>query len=856
MKRIVLFFSFVGMLVLATAQESSFQLPFADGELHVVFLNDNAARLRYVEDRSLDTLPEWVYVPDLSSAREFKVWKKRNGECVVLETRRMKIVVNGERRSLEVTDGRGTAVFSAGALTFERTSDDAGTARLVWANTPDEHLYGLGQFQDGFVDIKGLTRRLTQVNTQIAIPFLLSNKGYGLLWNNYGLTDFNPGDDSVALVKNGRRGDITEVEITTTEGGAREVRESNFFTGTIEVPEAGCYALLLDVGQKMARRHHLVVDGTPVIDMRNLWLPPTASALVELEAGRHTLQAELERDDRPVVSYRKVDATSTLRSPLATAVDFTVFVGTPDEVISSYRSATGGSPMIPLWALGYIHCRERFHSQSELLTVAGEFRRREIPVDVIVQDWQYWGKYGWNAMRFDETVYPDPKAMTDSLHAMDMRLMLSVWSKIDPSSEVGKMARAKGYFIPGTQWIDFFNSEAAAFYWQNFSERLLLPYGIDAWWQDATEPENDDLQGRRVMGGKYAGELFRNVYPLLVNKTVYEGCRRDDPARRTMILTRSGFPGIQRYGAALWSGDVGNDWETLRRQIAAGHGLMAAGLPWWTYDAGGFFRPGNQYSDAAYQECMLRWIQVGAYLPLMRVHGYMSDTEPWRYGEETERRIRQAIHGRYALIPYIYSMAYKVASQGYTIMRPLVFDYPCDVEALKRKYDFMFGDYLLVVPVTEPGLREMEVYLPSVPGGWYAYEEGSHYAGGGKITVPVTIEHLPVFVKAGSILPVAPAAYASTAALPSDSLLELHVFEGADGTFTLYEDNGIDYDYETGHYTTIEIKWDDRRKRLEIGKRAGGFDEMAKTRRWAVKLSDGRCRVINYTGKRTSVSFE
>lgn len=854
MRRIVLFWGCLWLFVSGVAGERSFRLPFAAGELQVLFLAENAARLRYVEVASPDTLPEWIYAP-LPSEQKFKVKRKRRGESTALETGEMKIVVHRSSRSVEVLDSRGTTVFTADDLTWEQTSEHIGVARLAWRNTPDEHLYGLGQFQDGFADVKGLTRRLTQVNTQIAIPFLLSNKGYAVLWNNYGLTDFNPGENTVALVKNGGRGEVLEVDITTTEGGAKERRESNFFTGVIEVPESGRYALLLDVGQKMARRHHLQIDGKQIIDMHNLWLPPTASAIVELKEGRHTVQAELEREDRPTVSWRKIDDTSVLRSPLATAVDFTVFVGTSDEVIASYRSVTGGSPMMPLWALGYIHCRERFHSQSELLDVAGEFRRREIPLDLIVQDWQYWGRHGWNAMRFDEKAYPAPKAMTDSLHAMDMKLMLSVWSKIDPSSEVGKKAQEKSYFIPGTQWIDFFNPEAASFYWRNFSGRLLLPYGIDAWWQDATEPENDDLLGRTVMGGKYAGELFRNVYPLLVNKTVYEGCRRDDPTRRTMILTRSGFPGIQRYGAALWSGDVGHDWETLRRQIVAGHGLMATGLPWWTYDAGGFFRPGNQYSDAAYRECMLRWIQIGAYLPLMRVHGYMSDTEPWRYGEATERRIRQAIRGRYALISYIYSMARKVASQGYTIMRPLVFDYPADTDALERKYDFMFGDHFLVVPVTEPGIREMEVYLPSVPGGWYAYEEGTHYAGGGKTVVPVTLEHIPVFVKAGSILPVNIGGGVSTAAVSADTLLEVRLFAGADGRFTLYEDEGDNYNYETGHYTTIEMKWEDKRKRLTIGRRSGAFEGMAERRTFVVKLSDGQSRTVNYDGRSISVLF-
>lgn len=229
----------------------------------------------------------------------------------------------------------------------------------------------------------------------------------------------------------------------------------------------------------------------------------------------------------------------------------------------------------------------------------------------MVQDWQYWGKYGWNAMRFDETDYPAPREMTDSLHRMGMRLMLSVWSKVDQNSVLGKRLADKSYYIPGTPWVDFFNPEAASFYWKNFRDSLVLPIGIDAWWLDATEPENDDLVGRRVNHSTFPGEVFRNVYPLVVNKTIYEGLqglftdegKQSDSISRTILLTRSGFPGIQRYGVATWSGDVGNDWDTFRRQIVAGLGISVCGLPWWTYDAGGFFRPGDaQYTDAHFHE--------------------------------------------------------------------------------------------------------------------------------------------------------------------------------------------------------------------------------------------------------------
>ena len=573
---------------------------------------------------------------------------------------------------------------------------------------------------------------------------LISSKGYGILWNNYGLTEFNPCSQSVSLKKSEGKGKTEEVDVTSTEGNKKEVRERHIFEAAIDVAETGDYTLLLDVGQKMARRHNLCIDGKTVIEMQNLWLPPTASAIVHIEAGRHLLTAELTKDDQPTLYYNKVGNQTTFRSPVANAVDYTVFVGTPDEIIASYRELTGPCPLMPEWALGYIHCRERFHSSDEILQTARRFRDEQMPLSVIVQDWQYWGKYGWNSMQFDEEFYPDPKALTDSLHQMDVRLMVSVWSKIDKNSEVGRQMERDHYYIPETDWIDFFNPEAAAAYWKNFRERLV-PLGIDAWWQDATEPENDDLAGRRVNNGRWSGEQVRNVYPLLVNKTVYEGLK--EAGKEPVILTRCGFPGIQRYGSAMWSGDVGNDWETFRRQITAGLGMQAAGIPWWTYDAGGFFRPMDQYTNQDYIERMLRWIETSVYLPLMRVHGYMSNTEPWNYGEEAKAIITSCLKERERLLPYIRKCAERVSTEGYTLMRPLVFDFADDPEALKQKYEYMFGPELLISPVTEAGVSEWQTYLPKNKGGWNDYRTGQHYEGGQTVTTKVDKAHIPVFVR-------------------------------------------------------------------------------------------------------------
>ena len=697
------------------------QTPFGKGQMKVSKVARNAVRIQYTtDDAAKDDLPDWLYV--------------KHDE---VKSQDISTQIDAQGQTVTVKDKNGKPVFKA---TQHQLID--GQATLAFDSPEDEFLFGLGQFQDGYSNVRGLSRRLTQVNTQISMPMLLSSKGYGVLWNNYGMTEFNPCGKSVRLEKAKGEGKKEEVDATSTTGNKKEVRERHIFEAELNIEEAGNYTLLLDVGQKMARRHNLCIDGVPVIEIQNVWLPPTASKIVMLDKGRHKLTAELTKDDQPTVYYNMVKDETMFRSPVATAVDYTVFVGTPDEIIATYRELTGPCPEMPKWALGYIHCRERFHSSQEILETANRFKQEGMPVSMIVQDWQWWGKYGWNAMQFDETYYPDPKALTDSLHKMDIRLMLSVWSKIDKNSEVGKQMERDSYYIPGTDWIDFFNPDAAASYWKNFNERLV-PTGIDAWWQDATEPENDDLAGRRVNNGRWSGEQVRNVYPLLVNKTVYEGLVA--AGKEPMILTRCGFPGIQRYGSALWSGDVGNDWDTFGRQIVAGLGVQAAGHPWWTYDAGGFFRPRDQYSNQDYIERMLRWIETSVYLPLMRVHGYMSNTEPWNYGDEAKQIIANCLKEREQLRPYIEACAEHVAKEGYTLMRPLIFDFADDETALRQSCEYMFGPELLVSPVTEPGVKEWKTYLPKQKGGWTEIHTGKHYDGGQYVTTEVSKAYIPVF---------------------------------------------------------------------------------------------------------------
>lgn len=735
-------------LFMGSCQTHDVHITTAQGELVLTPLSDNAVRVRLTTDAdSLPQLEELIYTEKVHRPA-FRV--QRSGDDVTLKMKNMRVVYSGSSQLLTFYDAEGNVLLSEADHSVTPAVADGTPCLDVTAafhSPTDEHLFGTGQFQDGYLDIRGLTRRLTQVNTQISIPFILSNKRYGLLWNNYGLTDFNPSDSCLTLHYTLIEGDTQTVDATSTTGNRRETRQFGYFEGTFTASEEGDYALLLDVGQSMARRHWLMIDSTLVMDAANTWLPPTSSAIVRLTAGEHHVSVQGVQGDNPTMGWRKVTTTTTFHSPVSTALDYTVFAGSADEVIATYRRLTGPVPTMPDWMFGYIHCRERYHSSQEIIDNMHGFLDRHIPLDVIVQDWLWWGKYGWNALRFDEEHYPDPSALTDTLHANDVCLMLSVWSKVTSNSPLGRELKEKGYFIPGTEWVDFFNPAAAQEYAQHFCDSLDR-YGIDAWWFDATEPENDDLHGRRVAANTLPGDFYRNVYPLMVNRTMYNMLKKNhDKGTEPVILTRSAFAGMQRYGVVTWSGDVGNDYETLRRQIVGGLGQMAAGLPWWTYDAGGFFRPWNQYTDEAYQERLVRWVQTATFLPFMRIHGYMSNTEPWRYAPQTEALITRYIQLRKELQPYVVECARRVSKKGYTLMRPLLFDFPDDDEALRQDCEYMFGPDYLVYPVIETGVATKRIYLPANEGGWTDFFTHIHYQGGQYIDYPLTLETIPVFIK-------------------------------------------------------------------------------------------------------------
>lgn len=818
-------------LASASTDQRGVSLLVDGGRLTVQPLLDNAVRVRFTRDDKPSELS--LILTEKVALPAYHV--RESGQTLTLELPKLRASFDRATGAITFSNADGHVLLrelpgTRRVLTGTVQGEPTWSVAQSFDSPAEERLFGTGQFQDGFLNVRDLPRRLTQVNTQIAIPLVVSSRGFGLLWHNYGLTEFNPADERIVLTAIEAAGATSSVDVTTTEGTRREVRHERVYEGKFTTTAAGRQAFFLDVGQKMARRWHVEIDGKPVVDFANLWLPPTISWFTELPAGVHTVRVIGVKDDQPVLTFRPTRAITEFCSPVADALDYIVIAGQGDEATSAYRQLTGPVPLMPRWALGYIHCRERFKTQSELLENAVEFRTRGLPMDVIVQDWQYWGRHGWNAMRFDEADYPDPAAMIRTLHEQHTRLMLSVWSKIDSVSELGREFVARNYFIPGTQWVDFFNPAASAFYWENFRTRLL-PLGIDAWWLDATEPENDDLAGRRTHAG--AGERMRNVYPLFVSRNVYEGLRKDAPDRRVMILVRSAFPGQQRYASATWSGDIGNSWETLRRQVTAGLDYVVTGLPWWTTDTGGFFRPGQkQYSDPEYRERFLRWLQYSTFNPLQRVHGYQTDTEFWRYGEVLEAESRRWLILRYRLMPYIYSETARVSFAGSTLMRPLVLDFPGDAQALDQSYEFMFGPALLVSPVLEPGVKSWPVYLPKDSGGWFDFWTGEKFGGGRTVLADSPLERIPLHVRAGSILPLGPTMQ-FTDETPADPV-ELRIYSGADADYTLYEDNGVDYAYEKGERATIALHWNEAQQSLTIGSRIGAFPGMLEKRAFHV----------------------
>jgi alpha-D-xyloside xylohydrolase len=563
-----------------------------------------------------------------------------------------------------------------------------------------------------------------------------------------------------------------------------------------------------------------------------------------------------------------------LSAEVADRVDYYFIYGPePDQIIGRYRELTGEVPLFGRWAYGFWQCKNKYQSQTELETVAARYRALHIPVDNIVQDWFWWvtmGEMKWNPN------YPDPQGMIDKLHEEHFHLMVSIWPYFRPGTAVYDEFEKKGWFIDkmkainyhpvGQALYDATNPEARKQYWGNVNTALFQK-GVDAWWLDTDEPETEGREDNILTTNKLflgSGARYANVYPLFHSGGVSDGQRAASGEKRVFILSRSAYAGSQRYGVTAWSGDVMSDWMTFQRQISAGLNYSISGMPYWTTDIGGFISGGN-LDDPKFRELFVRWFQFGTFSPIFRVHGTRTpdENELWSYGPDAQKILLDYDTLRYRLMPYIYSEAWQVTSRHGTLMRPLVMDWRNDVESQNTGDEYMFGPAMLVSPVYTQGATNRTVYLP--PATWYDFWTGERQEGGKRVVADAPLAKLPLFVRAGSILPMGPAMEWTTEK-PADPI-ELRIYPGADGDFTLYEDENDSYRYQKGARATIAMHWDDGTKMLTLGTREGSFPGMLTERTFRVVVvgsghgtgieeSEKAEATVSYKGVKTAISAE
>lgn len=611
---------------------------------------------------------------------------------------------------------------------------------VFWEWQDDEVLYGLGQPDDGILNLRGTVRYLHQANMKIAVPMLLSSKGYGI------------------LIPTGSPAIFSDVKYT----------DSFFYT---------------------------------------------------------------EADEE--LNY------------------YFIYGPSFDQIIKGYRKLTGKASMLPKWAFGYIQSQERYETQEEILQVASEIRERKIGADVMVLDWHYWDDGMWGQKSFDKSRFPLPGEMIDKLHNHNFHFMISIWPNMNEKSSNYKEMDDEKLLLPVSDIYDAFNGEGRKLYWKQVREGLQQ-YGVDAWWCDSCEPITPEWsRAEKPLPEKMYEEFLEqsqkmmpadlgNAYGLFHAQGIYEGQRTQEPQKRVMNLTRSGYTGSQKYGTILWSGDIYASWDNFKKQIAAGLNFCASGLPYWTFDIGGFFvkngtpwfwsgeyEDGNE--DLGYRELFTRWFQMGALLPIFRNHGTDVRRELWQFGEPGDLFYDALITAnqlRYQLLPYIYSCAGKVWEEDATIMRLLAFDFADDKRALLVDDQYLFGPSIMVCPVTSPmyygkksavleGVpKTREVYLPE-GADWYDFWTDERYEGGQCISVSADISKIPLFVKAGSIIPMTGKKIECTREL-SEAGIHLHIYPGKDAVYELYEDAGTDYGYEQGEFSKRKIEWKEKEQKLEI----------------------------------------
>ncbi|WP_442591698.1 glycoside hydrolase family 31 protein [Pedobacter sp. AW31-3R] len=555
-----------------------------------------------------------------------------------------------------------------------------------------------------------------------------------------------------------------------------------------------------------------------------------------------------------------------------------------DGVISKVRELTGKAPMLPLWAYGFFQSKERYHTQEESLDVLKKYRELKVPLDVVIQDWRYWPEYeksdsAWNSQSFDKERFPDPKKWADEIHKLNAKLLIVTWPGFGPKTEQRKEFDSKKMIINFDTWppksgarpYDVYNPEALDIYWRYLNKGIFSAIGNDGWWLDSTEPDHINAKASDFMLPTFLGSYLsvKNAYSLMHNKGIATHQRASNDKKRVVILTRSGFIGQQLYGSNTWSGDVNSTWDMFEKQIPAALNYTLMGIPNWNSDIGGFFA-GRWQKDGGnknpeFQELYVRWMQFGAFSPMMRSHGTELPREIWNFGDRGTWCFdaqEKSIKLRYSLLPYIYSTSWEVSKNNGTFMRPLIMDFVADQKTHEIGNEYLFGRSILVAPVTQYQARKWPVYLPK-GSDWYNFWTGEYISGGQTINTEAAVDIVPLYIKAGSILPFGPDVQYSTE--KKWDQLEIRVYAGADAEFVLYEDENDNYNYEKGIYSTIRFKWDDVSGTLSIEDRKGSFPKMLKSRKFKVTLiskdkptgvsSLKDTKTISYRGKQTRLAL-
>lgn len=895
-------------------------------------LTDRIIRVTAVPGEKFPGTVSLMTVENKLPAADFNV--EENDSVYILVTDFIKAYLSkqtGEVRFTDLNDNTILAEKTGGGKDFEQYELDGEKCYAIsqqFESPGDEAIFGLGANQTSFMNLKGKNLDLYQYNTKTAIPFFISNKNYGILWDNYSRSKYGDPREYKQLAE------LTLYNSEALEGGltatyayrndrdkifiSREEKEIDYrfipdmdkfpegynlndgfvsWDGYLQSDKSGMHNFIFT----SAGYARLWIDDELLFDRwRVAWNASSNQFDLDMREGqKYHLRIEWIPDGgESYVGLRYLDPLPpaeqnriSLFSEAADQIDYYFIAGNDmDELIRGYRTLTGKAPMMPKWAMGFWQSRERYSSQEELLSVVSEFRKREIPIDNIVQDWQYWPDDGWGDHNFDPERFPDPEGMIETLHdSLNTKIMISVWPKYYVGTDNYKLMNSKGWLYTRNvekgqkDWIgyvstfyDAFNADARDEFWRQINEKLFSK-GIDAWWLDATEPDicsNLPMDERKALMNPTAlgpATKYFNAYALLNAQGVYEGQIKTAPDKRVFILTRSAYAGLQRYSAANWSGDIAARWHDFEAQIPCGLNFCMSGIPWWTMDIGGFAVEARYYNPSPedldeWRELMTRWYQYGTFCPVFRSHGQYPYREMFNIAPETHPAYQAMLAFdklRYRMMPYIYSLAGHTWLNDYTLMRALPMDFPGDSRVNDIRNQYMFGPALMVNPVTEYKARKRDVYLPA-PSGWYDLFTGRYYAGGQTITAEAPYSSMPLYAREGSIIPFGPEIQ-YTSEKDADPLT-LFIYAGANGSFTLYEDEGVSNNYLDGAYSLIPFTWNDADHTLTIGERQGEFPGMLRERSInvvmvsedkAVKLDPDAVpgKVIQYDGSEVSVKL-